>query len=121
MDKNRRKELQEQYKEMKTYLGVIRLTNRTNGKIFLAAYPNLKNKWTTLQAQLRMGRFANLDVQRDWNEHGEEAFEYAELERKEFDPVKMTDIKWELKLLLKPWLEKLQPYGDAGYNRLSRD
>ncbi|SDT51206.1 hypothetical protein SAMN05444162_4687 [Paenibacillaceae bacterium GAS479] len=117
MDKARRKELQEQYKDIKTYFGVIQISNKSNGKIFVTSYPNLKNKWSTLQVQLQLGKFANLELQRDWNVLGAEAFEYEELERKESDPAKITDMKWELKMILKPWLEKLQPYGERGYNR----
>lgn len=42
MDKKTRKELQEEYKQIKTYMGVIRLTNKVNGKIFIAAYVTLQ-------------------------------------------------------------------------------
>ena len=59
MDKARRKELKEQYNRIKTYMGVIQITNLSNGKIFIASYPNLKNKWMTIKSQLNMGRFAN--------------------------------------------------------------
>jgi hypothetical protein len=41
------------------------------------------------------------------------------LEEKEADEVK--DRKWELKQLEKQWLEKLQPYGDKGYNKPPRN
>ncbi|GIP40460.1 hypothetical protein J31TS4_37400 [Paenibacillus sp. J31TS4] len=81
-------------------------------------YPNLKNKWVTLQAQLDMGRFANFDLQKDWKSLGPDAFAYDVLEQKEADEV--ADPRWELKQMEKRWLEKLQPYGDRGYNRLRR-
>ncbi|MCC3375247.1 GIY-YIG nuclease family protein [Cohnella sp. REN36] len=115
MDKQRRKDLIEAYKEIKTFMGVIQITNRHNGKIFLDSYPNLKNKWTTIQAQLDMGRFANAGLQQDWKTQGADAFKYEVLEQK--DSADVTDVRWELKMMLKPWLEKLQPYGDRGYNR----
>ncbi|MFC5471332.1 GIY-YIG nuclease family protein [Cohnella suwonensis] len=115
MDKNKRKELLETFKQIKIYMGVIQIKNKTNGKIYVASYQNLKNKWLTIQAQLDMGRFANLELQKDWKEHGAGAFEYEVLEQKEIDDI--TDMKWELKVVLKPWLERLRPYGDKGYNR----
>ncbi len=65
-----------------------------------------------------MGRFANSQLQKDWKELGAEAFTYEELEKKEADEV--IDMRWELKQMEKPWLEKLQPYGDRGYNKLPR-
>ncbi len=118
MDKNKRKELLEVYKQLKTYMGVIQITNKVNGKIYVDSYPNLKNKWVTIKGQLEMGRFANSQLQKDWKELGAEAFTYEELEKKEADEV--IDMRWELKQMEKPWLEKLQPYGDRGYNKLPR-
>lgn len=115
MDKNRRKELQEEYKQIKTYMGVIQITNKGSGKVFLASYPNLKNKWLTLKAQLDMGMHPNSQLQSDWKELGSDAFSYEVLEQKETDNV--ADVRWTVKQMIKPWLEKLQPYGDKGYNK----
>lgn len=115
MDKQKRKELIEQYNQIKIYMGVTQIKNNLNGKVYIASYPNLKNKWLTLQAQLNMSRHPNLQLQKDWNELGAEAFSYEVLEEKETKDI--TDMKWELKQIMKPWLEKLQPYGDKGYNR----
>ncbi|MCR8634586.1 GIY-YIG nuclease family protein [Paenibacillus radicis (ex Xue et al. 2023)] len=115
MDKNKRRELQEEYKQLKTYMGAIQITNKTNGKIYVDSYPNLKNKWMNIQGQLDMGRFANSQLQKDWKELGAEAFTYEVLEEKETEGV--TDVRWEIKQMEKRWLEKLQPYDDKGYNR----
>ncbi|MBB6638390.1 GIY-YIG nuclease family protein [Cohnella thailandensis] len=115
MDKSKRKELQEEFKQVKTFMGVVRITNRANGKVFIDSYPNLKNKWLTIQMQLDMGRFANAELQRDWKEQGKEAFDYEVLEEK--DTSDIADVRWETKQMEKRWLEKLQPYGDAGYNK----
>jgi hypothetical protein len=115
MDKSKRKELQEQYKQLKTYMGAIQITNKISGKIFVDSYPNLKNKWMTIQMQLDMGRFANAELQKDWKELGAGAFSYEVLEQKESEDV--TDVRWELKLLKKKWFEKLQPFDDKGYNK----
>ncbi|EJW16001.1 GIY-YIG nuclease family protein [Paenibacillus alvei] len=115
MDMNKRKELIEAFKQIKTYMGVVQIKNTVNGKIYIDSYPNLKNKWLTIQMQLDMGRFANAQLQKDWKEFGSDAFTYEILEQKEAD--KVTDIRWEVKQIIKPWLEKLQPYGDKGYNK----
>lgn len=114
MDKKSRKMLLEEYKQLKTYMGVIQITNNANGKIFVAAYPNLKNKWLTIKGQLDMGMFGNTQLQKDWKDLSHEVFTFEVLEDKETDEV--TDMRWELKQMAKPWLEKLQPYGDKGYN-----
>lgn len=115
MDKVRRKVLKEQYNRIKTYMGVIQITNLSNGKIFIASYPNLKNKWMSIKSQLDMGRFANLKLQKDWNELGSSFFTYKVLEEKETDEI--SDVKWEVKQIIKPWLIKLEPFEDKGYNK----
>lgn len=119
MDMNKRKELIEAYKQIKTYMGVVLIKNTVNGKIYIDSYPNLKNKWLTLQMQLDMGRFANAQLQKDWKEFGSDAFTYEVLEQKATD--KVSDIRWEVKQIIKPWLEKLQPYEDKGYNKPPKD
>lgn len=115
MDAKSRKELLEEYKQLKTYMGVIQITNSINGKIFLASYPNLKNRWLTLQSHLNSGMHVNAQLQKDWKESGPDAFSYQVLEQKEADEV--PDVRWEMKQMEKRWLEKLQPYGDKGYNK----
>ncbi|CAG7651277.1 hypothetical protein PAESOLCIP111_06282 [Paenibacillus solanacearum] len=116
MDKSKRKELLEEFKQIKTYMGVIRITNKVNGKMYIDSHSNLKNKWMTITMQLDMGRFANAQLQKEWKEFGSDTFSYEELERK--DTEKVTDMRWELKQILKPWFEQLQPYGDKGYHKV---
>lgn len=115
MDKKTRKELKEEYKQLKTFMGVIQITNKVNGKIYIASYPNLKNKWITIQGLLASGNYSNSQLVKDWKELGSEAFTYEVLEQKEIDEV--TDIRWELKQMENPWFKKLQPYEDRGYNK----
>lgn len=115
MDKSRRKELLESYKQIKTYMGVTKITNKTNGKIYIKAYPNLKNKWRSIQGQLDLGMHINAELQKDWMKMGADAFGYEVLEEKEADEV--ADKKWELKKMEIEWMEKLQPYGEKGYNK----
>lgn len=115
MDSQRRKALLAQYKEMKTYMGVIQITNRTNGKVFVAGFPNLKNKWMTIKAQLDAGRYANLELQRDWHALGEGAFSYEVLEEKATTPE--MDVKWEVQRMTNAWLDKIEPHMARGYNK----
>ena len=119
MDKGRKKELREQFDRIKTYMGVIQIKNVQTGRIFIAAYPNLKNKWPSLRMQLDMGRFVNAELQRDWQTLGPGGFVYEVLEEKESDDLR--DRAWELKQLERRWHERLRPYDEAGYNRPLRD
>lgn len=119
MDKQRRKELQEQFKQIKVWMGVYKITNAANGKIFIEATPNLKNKWQTIQDfQFAMNRFQNTQLQQDWNRFGAEAFSFEVLEEREVE--EGVDTAWELKKMKKKWLEKLQPYAEKGYNKLPK-
>lgn len=115
MDKNKRKEMLTEFKQIKTHMGVIKITNQVNGKVFIAAYPNLKNKWINIQGALTAGIYSNAQLIKEWQEMGAEAFSYEVLEEKETEGVE--DVRWELKQMEKVWLEKIQPYGEKGYNK----
>ncbi len=119
MDKQKRKELLEQYKQIETQMGVVRVTNTSNGKVFVAGFPNLKNKWHTMKGQLDMGQHPNSALQRDWKVLGPESFTYEVLEEKGTGDI--SDVAWEVKRMERAWLERLQPYGDKGYNRQSKE
>ncbi|MHC5280258.1 GIY-YIG nuclease family protein [Listeria kieliensis] len=116
MDAKRKKELLQQYKEMKTYYGVIQLKNDQNGKIFIDTVPNLKNRWSYYVMSLDSNRHPNKQLQEEWNAFGKEHFNYQVLFEKPNTDV--TDMKFELKQLKKKWLEKLQPFGQQGYHKI---
>jgi hypothetical protein len=118
MDKVKRKELQEQVKQIKTYMGIVKITNIINNKFYIAAFPNLKNKWIVIQNQLSMNMHVNSQLQKDWNELGNDSFTYEILEEKVTDDV--LDVKWTLSQMEKHWLELLQPYDEKGYNKKKR-
>ncbi len=115
MDRQRRKELQEEYAKIKIMMGVIEIKNTANGKRFIAAFPNLKNKWPSQKRQLDMGRHMNLALQKEWAEYGADTFAYQVLEEKEAAPPE--DIRWEMSKMEKAWMEKLEPYEEKGYHR----
>ncbi len=118
-DKNRRQELREQFEQIKVYIGIYQITNLKNGKIYLDSAQNLKDKWRKIKEfQLEINRFTNLELQKEWNLYGEEAFQYEVLEEKEVE--ENTDVRWELEQMKKRYLEKKQPYGERGYHRLPK-
>lgn len=113
---DRRKELIQQYKEMKTEAGVYQIRNTKNQKIFVVATPNLKTI-NGRRIELQRGGFRNDQLQEEWNQYGEDAFVFEVLEVLEEKEDGFFDKTGELKKLEKKWLEKLQPYGDRGYNK----
>jgi len=114
---NRKAELKQQYKEThKTEAGVYRIVNTKNQKMFVASTPNLKTL-NGKEFQLKMGGHYNRELQTEWNEYREEAFRFEVLEVLEKKETGYFDAAYELEKLEEKWLEKLQPYGDRGYNK----
>lgn len=118
MDAERRRELKESYKEIKTWLGVVKLTNLRNGKVFIDSFSNIKNKEYYLRSQLNDGRHPNAALQADWKTFGSEAFSFEVLEK--LDASMVADPTWEAKQMEKRLLLELAPFGEAGYNRPPR-
>lgn len=112
---NRRKELQEQAKEVKTEAGVYQIRNERNGKVYIDSTPNLKTI-NGQQFMLQMGSHLNRRLQAEWNEYGESAFTIEVLEVMKKDDNPYADPKDALAKCLESWFEKLEPYGDRGYH-----
>jgi hypothetical protein len=115
MDASRKAQLKEAYREMTTWYGVVKLTNTQNGRVFVAAYPNLKNREVVLHMQLDDGKHPNAALQADWKEYGGDAFVYEVLEKR--DAAKVDDVRFAAQQLEKRYLELLGPYGERGYNK----
>lgn len=112
---NRRKELKEQAKEVKTEAGVYQIRNERNGKVYIDSTLNLK----TINGQrfmLQMGSHLNRRLQAEWNEYGENAFVIEVLETLKQDDNPYYDSKDALAKCLNRWFEQLEPYGDQGYH-----
>ena len=112
---NRRKELIRQYKEMKIEAGVYQIKNTKNQKVFVVSTPNLK----TMNGKPMMlcgGVHKNKKLQEEWDKFGEAAFVFEVLEVLKEKEEAYFDKTGELKELEKKWLEKIQPYGERGYN-----
>lgn len=116
---NRRKELQEQAKEVKTEAGVYQIRNERNGKVYIDSTPNLKTI-NGQQFMLQMGSHLNRRLQAEWNEYGESAFVIEVLEVLKKDDNPYADPKDALAKCLERWFEKLEPYGDRGYHGESK-
>ncbi|MEK3785916.1 MULTISPECIES: GIY-YIG nuclease family protein [Paenibacillus] len=112
---NRRRELIEQYKEIKIEAGVYCIRNTQNGKCFVGSTPNLKSL-SGKQFSLNAGSDLNRKLQQEWKEYGEDTFEIEVLELLKKEDSPYFDAKDALKKLEQVWLERLQPFGDKGYN-----
>jgi group I intron endonuclease len=112
-----RAELRRAYKETPRQAGIYHIKNSKTGKVLLGSSTNLHGPLNKHRFILSTGRHDNAALQNDWNQFGPDAFSFEILEI-----VKPSDdpsfcLEDELTLLEQIWLEKLQPFGEHGYNQ----
>jgi hypothetical protein len=117
---DRKRELKQLYKEMKTEGGVYQIRNTKNNKVFITATPNFKTI-NGRKGMLAGGTHKNRLLQEEWSRFGEEAFEFEVLEVLEEKEEGYFDRAGELKKMEKKWLDKLQPFGERGYHQPARE
>jgi len=112
-----KKELKEEYKQMKFKMGVFQIKNNINGKVFIGSSLDLMAIWNAQRFQLDIGMHRNGELQKDWKEYGSENFSYEIIE--EINPIddKPTDYKKEIKTLEDMVIEQIQPFENKGYNQ----
>lgn len=111
MDK---KELKQAYKQTPRPMGIFQIRNLTNEKVFVGKSENLDGIFNRNRFQLNANSHHQKQLQADWNELGADKFEFEILEELEFR--EGLDTKKELEFLEDLWLEKLEPFGEKGYN-----
>jgi DNA-binding transcriptional regulator YhcF (GntR family) len=111
-----RSEIKRLYKQNAPDMGVYQIRNSANGKIYVAGSRNLEGSRSSRMFQLRMGKSVfSRELQKDLSEFGADSFEFsvlAVLER----PKPGESIDQALAALVLQWLNKLQPFGERGYN-----
>lgn len=116
---NRREELKQMYKELKTEAGVYRIRNTVNGKMLVVGTPNLKTI-NGKKFELQMGTSLNKTLQQEWNEYGEEAFAFEVIEVIEPKNDPYYDLKDAVNKREEHWINELRPFGDKGYHSSKR-
>lgn len=94
--------------------GIYQIRNTKNGKVFIASARNV-SKLNGVKFELNMGGHRNKALQSEWKEYGEDAFQFEILDSFE-ENGKPAEVNRVLRRLEKEWIEKLQPFGDKGYN-----
>ena len=114
------KALKRTYKETPLPAGIYQVRNLVNGKRLIGSAQNMPGILNRHQAELRMGVHRNLELMKDWQDMGPGAFAFEVLDDLELRTEGVQNIPAELELLLKLWLERLQPYGERGYNKIAK-
>jgi hypothetical protein len=113
-----KKEIKRQYKQTVQPMGIYRIKNVTNGKIFIGSSKNLNGTFNSCKLQLKTGNFiSNRELQKDYTESGEANFVFDIVDRLEPKDDLKYDYSDDLKVLEEMWMEKLQPYGEKGYHK----
>jgi hypothetical protein len=111
-----RKEINREYKERVKPSGVFQIKNLSNGKVLLGSSLNLEGPLNKHRFMLKINSHPNKELQKDWNELGPDQFVFEILETIPIKDDPNFNLKDELTLLEEIWLEKLQPFGERGYN-----
>ena len=111
-----RKELKQEYKQIKFRMGVFGIRNLANGKLFIGSSLDLKAIWHAQKLQLSMGIHPNSALQADWIALGADNFSYEILDELKETEGREVDYKKEIKILEEMHIDAVQPFGEKGYN-----
>jgi len=111
-------EIKKKYKLTEVPMGIYKITNLVNGKIFIGQSKNLTGRINRHKFGLKFGSEEIKELQKDYNELGEENFTFEVLDYLKPKDEPGYDYSDDLDCLEQLWLEKLQPYNDKGYNTL---
>ncbi len=117
MEENK-KELKKKYKETLPPMGIYQIKNLINGKIYVSSGKNLNGKSNSWKFQLNSGTHFNRELQSDFNKYGEDNFVFEIIDHLDPKEDLNYDYTEDLKILEEMWIEKLQPFGDKGYNKI---
>jgi hypothetical protein len=111
-----RTEIKRMYKQNRPDMGVYQIRNKANNRIYVGISRNIEGTRNSRLFQLRMGKIVfSRELQKDLNEFGAGNFEFSVLGVLD-KPEQWENIDQSLAALELHWLEKLQPFGERGYN-----
>lgn len=111
-----KQDMKREYKERKRTAGVFQVKNIANNKVLLGSSLHMDGPLNSHRFMLKLGSHRNVALQKEWNEYGPDKFVFEILETVTTKDDPGFDVGDELTLLEQIWLEKLQPFGDRGYN-----
>jgi hypothetical protein len=112
-----KKEIRNEYKQMKFQMGVFRIRNKKNGKIWIGSGINIPAVLNSEKFQLNIGMHPNKVLQKDWTELGEDNFSCEVIEEIKQGDDDSVDYKREVKSLEDLLIEDLKPYYNSVYNQ----
>lgn len=108
MDKEKKKEIQAQYKEREVIGGVYAIRNTKKDKLFIDATVDMRGSKNRFEFALETGSCVHMKLQDDWAEQGGTQFEFVILEElKRGESQTSAEFKADVELMKQIWLEKL--------------
>ncbi len=112
-----KKELKKQYLQTIPPMGVYQVKNTVTGKIFLESSLNIQGRINSCRFQLTLGSHRNKALQADVMQYGIDNFVFEILDYVQQKEDLQADYTEDLEILENLWIDKLQPFGDNGYNK----
>ena|SRR5688572_3147196 len=104
------------YKASRRPMGIFQIRNEVSGRIFVGSSMDLAAMFNRIRFQLFAGAHPNKELEADWKRLGADKFTFEVLEELIPREDANYDYRADLETLEDLWLEKLQPYGERGYN-----
>ncbi|MFP2961114.1 GIY-YIG nuclease family protein [Myxococcus sp. 1LA] len=114
--RSRRSELKRSYKEAPPPMGVYAVRCLANGKVLVGASANVQGMLNRIRFELSTGMDRLPALLEDWKRYGAEQFTFEVLDVLKPSDEPVVAPEEELKVLEALWLDRLKPYGEAGYN-----
>jgi len=115
---SRRKELLEQFKQMKPDMGIFMIRSQTSHKCFLETSHNLRGRINSTLFKLNGGVHPNRELQKEWREQGADNFSIEILETLKYDEDESkTDYREELTILQMVWEDRLSGENALFYSK----
>jgi hypothetical protein len=111
-----KKELRDSYREMKSRVGVFRIRNLVNEKVYIEGSVNLDKIWNRHRVELNFGNHRNEQLQSEWNRYGEENFRFEILGEIEEPGHPRVDLQKESRKLAAMFIDEARPFGERGYH-----
>ena len=102
-----KKELKDEYKQMKFPMGVFQVKNIGNNKVLIDHSLDMESKWNRHKMELKFGNHRNRELQKDWNEYGEGNFVFEVLSELKKSEKENRNYNAELKTLQDMVIEEL--------------
>ena len=111
-----RKEIIKQYKQTVQPMGIYQIRNLINGKILVGSNLNLRAIENRFGFMGAAGFLGNTELQNDCLKYGKADFALEIIDKLDPKEDPAYDYREDLKTLEEMWIEKLQPFGEKGYN-----